>query len=59
MRPDQFDVEAGRGQTLLQIIADIAVVLAGRVERGNAQKVLGQRDQILAPSVDLPDQVVC
>ena len=50
--PDQRHVEAGAGKPVAQILANLAVSTARRVQRGHADQVLRQRDQILTPCLD-------
>ena len=49
---DKLHAEAGRQQPGGQIVADPAVILPRRVQRGNADEILRQADQVLAPGID-------
>jgi hypothetical protein len=53
---EQLDVETGLFQTPGEILADVPVEIAGRIERRNANQILGQRHQIIAPRGNLPGQ---
>ena len=45
---EQLDGEAARRQAVADVLADREVVVAGRVDRRDADEVLGQRDEVVA-----------
>ncbi len=49
---DQFGFKPRSPQTPVQIVADRAIIASRRVQRGDADQVLGQRDQVIAPVGD-------
>lgn len=47
--PYQFGLKPGLQKPSVQKVADFAVVRARRIKRGNADQVLRQADQVIAP----------
>ena len=54
--PDQLYREARLRQIGGKVVADLAIVMAGRVQRRNADQILRQPDQRDTPGVDLIHQ---
>ncbi len=55
---DHFDLEPGFRQPFRQIGAYLAIIMPRRVQRGNADQVLGQGDQIVPPGGDFGKHLV-
>ena len=56
-RPDQFNLKAVFGQASLQILANLTVVFARRVQRWNTDEILRQRDQVVLFAVNARKKV--
>ena len=44
----ELGIKAVPGEAGVEIVADVAVAVAGRIQRGNADQVPGERDQVVA-----------
>ena len=56
--PHETGVKAGRGQPLRQIITDVAIIVARRVQGRDADQRARCLDQIIAPLVNLCDKAM-
>ncbi len=56
--PDEVHCKALPAEPFGEIVADFQIVAAGRVERGNADQVLRQHDEIIAPRIDFAAEVM-
>jgi hypothetical protein len=48
-RSDQLGLEPRRSKPTIQIFADLPVIFAGRIQGRDADQLLGERNQIVAP----------